>query len=102
MAPVMERGELEQVDLGMPGEATSCLTTTLYDVIATIQDGLRPDDDVQVVASVVHLLRSGRLTWAREASVHLDQTQPMRGRPARVRPFTPPIPNGTGWRRLPG
>src|SRR6266702_6305621 len=51
----------------------SCLTTTLYDVIAAIQDGLSPDDDALVVATVVHLLRSGRLTW--KASERLGQSR---------------------------
>ena len=62
MTPVMERDELAQVGRGIQEEATpSCLTTTLYDLIAAIQDGLSPDDDALVVATVVHLLRSGWL-----------------------------------------
>ena len=76
MAPVMERGELAQVGTGMQGEAPSSrLTTTLYDVIAAIQDELSPDDDTLVVATVVHLLQSGRLTWLGKASEHLGQSQ---------------------------
>ena len=76
MAPVMERGELAQVGTGMQGEATpSCLTTTLYDLIAAMQDGLSPDDDALVVATVVHLLRSGRLTWLGKAREHLGQSR---------------------------
>ena len=76
MAPVMERDELAQVGTGMQGEATpSCLTTTLYDLIAAIQDGLSPDDDALVVATVVHLLRSGRLTWLRQAKERLGQSR---------------------------
>ena len=76
MAPVMECDELAQVGTRMQGEATpSCLTTTLYDVIAAMQDGLNPDDDALVVATVVHLLRSGRLTWLGKASGHLGQSQ---------------------------
>jgi hypothetical protein len=72
----MERGELAQVGTGMQGEAPpSCLTTTLYDVIAAIQDGLSPDDDTLVVATVVHLLRSGRFTWRGKAREHLGQSR---------------------------
>jgi hypothetical protein len=41
----------------------SCLITTLYEVIAAIQDGLSPDDDALVVATVMHFLQSGRLIW---------------------------------------
>jgi hypothetical protein len=76
MAPVMERGELAQVGMGRQGEATPlCLTTTLYDLIAAIQDELSPDDDALVVASVVHLLRSGRLTWLGNTREHLCQSR---------------------------
>ena len=42
-------------------------TTTLYDVIAALQGGVGPEDDVQVVVTVVYLLRSGQLTWRRPA-----------------------------------
>ena len=76
MAPVMERDELAHVGTRMQGEATpSCLTTTLYDLIAAMQDRLSPDDDTLVVATVMHLLRSGRLTWLGKASEHLGQSQ---------------------------
>jgi hypothetical protein len=48
----------------MQGEAIpSRLTTTLYDVIAAIQDVLSPDDSALVVATVVDRLRCGQLTW---------------------------------------
>ena len=76
MASVMERDELAHVGTSMQREATpSCLTTTLYDVIAAIQDEMSPDDDTLVVATVVHLLRSGRLTWLGKASDRLGQSQ---------------------------
>ena len=39
------------------------LTTTLYDLIATLQDVVHPDEDALVVATMVHLLCTGRLTW---------------------------------------
>jgi hypothetical protein len=48
----------------MQGEAIpSRLTTTLYDVVAAIQDVLSLDDSALVVATVVDRLRCGRLTW---------------------------------------
>src|SRR5256885_1579725 len=50
-------------------------SSTLYDLIAAIQDGLSPDDDTLVVATVVHLLRSGRLTWRGKAREHLGQSR---------------------------
>jgi hypothetical protein len=49
-------------------EATpSRLTTTLYDLITAIQDVVGADDDALVVATLVHLLRCGRLTWRGQA-----------------------------------
>jgi hypothetical protein len=39
------------------------LTTTLYALMAALQAGVAPEDDTRVVATVVHLLRSRRLTW---------------------------------------
>jgi hypothetical protein len=69
MAPVMACAEVATGVAGMQrGETLSCLTTTLYDLIAVLQEGLSPDDDALVVTTMVHLLRSGRLTWLGQAS----------------------------------
>jgi len=40
------------------------ITTTLYDLIAALQDVVQPDEnaDALVVATMVHLLRTGRIT----------------------------------------
>jgi hypothetical protein len=54
----------------------SCFTTTLYDLIAALQEGVGPDDDALVVATVVHLLRSGRLTWRRQARAPITALAP--------------------------
>ena len=68
MAPVMERAEVATGATGRPRAVTpSCCTTTLYDLIAVLQEVVGPDDDALVVATVVQLLRSGRLTWRRQA-----------------------------------
>ena len=76
MATVMERGEEAPVTTaGLEVATPARLTTTLYDLIAAIQDGLSPDDDALVVATVVHLLRSGRLTWRGQARERLCQSQ---------------------------
>ena len=76
MTAVMERDERAHVGMSMQGETTlSCLTTTLYDVIAAIQDELSPDDDTLVVATMVHLLRSGRLTWLGKARERLKPSR---------------------------
>ncbi len=39
------------------------LTTTLYDLIAAVQDVAGPDNDALIVAAVQHLLRAGLVTW---------------------------------------
>jgi hypothetical protein len=64
MVPMLERTTVATGDTGMPrAETSSRFTTTLYDLMTALQDMVAPDDDALVVASVVHLLRSGRLTW---------------------------------------
>jgi hypothetical protein len=66
MATVLEGSEVATVGRGMEGEDTSSrLMTTLYDLIAAIQDVVGAEDDTMVVATMVHLLQSGRLTWFR-------------------------------------
>ena len=62
MAPVMAWSERALVGTGRQGDATpSRRTTTLYDLIATLQE-VAEADDALVVGTIVHLLRSGRLT----------------------------------------
>jgi len=49
------------------GEDTipATITTTLYDLIAALQDVVQPDEDADalVVATMVHLLRTELITW---------------------------------------
>lgn len=47
-----------------PRRARRPVTTTLYDLIATIQSTVEPHNDALVVATAWHLLRSGRATWS--------------------------------------
>jgi hypothetical protein len=63
-------------------------TTTLYNLIATLQEVVGTDDTL-VVATVVHLLRSGRLTWGEKPRAHpgLPQRGAMGAMP-RVVPWT--------------
>lgn len=64
MAPMMERTTVATGATGMPrAETPSRLATTLYDLITALQAVVALDDDALVVATVVHLLQSGRLTW---------------------------------------
>lgn len=63
MSSVMAPGEMATVATRRRGEATPLrLTTTLYELMATLQAMGTPDDAL-VVPTVVHLLRSRRLTW---------------------------------------
>ena len=72
MAPMTHHGASTHGETGMHEAATlSCRITTLYDVIAAIQDRLSTDDDALVVATVGHLLRSGRFTWLGKARKRL-------------------------------
>jgi hypothetical protein len=59
----VKRGETE----GHKEATPSRYTTTLYALLAAIQDVVGLEDDAQVVATVVYLLRSGRLTWRGQA-----------------------------------
>ena len=61
-----EAGALEVRGKAMPLH----ITTTLYELMTVLQDVVGPDDDTMVVATVVHLLRSGRLTSLGKASIH--------------------------------
>jgi hypothetical protein len=64
MDPMMERITVATGATEMPrAETPSRLTTTFYDLITALQDVVGANNDALVVASVVHLRRSGRLTW---------------------------------------
>lgn len=66
MATMRARSKMAGGVTGGQAEAPpSRCTTTLYDVGTAIQDVVGPEDDALVVATVVHLLRSGRLPWLR-------------------------------------
>jgi hypothetical protein len=70
MATGITHGEGAAERMGMPGEARPArLCTTLYDLITALQASVAPDEDALVVATVAHLLRSGRLTWCRPRPV---------------------------------
>jgi len=45
------------------------VTTTLYDVIATLQSVMAPEDDDLVIALVADWLRSGRLRFPEDATM---------------------------------
>jgi hypothetical protein len=87
MQAVMDFGEVALVATRGRGAATPLrLTTTLYELMAALQAVVAPDDDAPAVPTVVHLLRSSRLTWLR--------TDNMLRCPSR-RQMTPPQPRGS-------
>ena len=87
MQTVMDPGEVATVATRGSGAATPLrLTTTLYALMAALQAVVAPDDDARVVATVMHLLRSRRLTWL--------GTDSMRRGPSR-RQLRPPRPRGS-------
>jgi hypothetical protein len=53
-------------------------TTTLYDVITTLQDTTGPDGDDLAVTTVVSLLRSGQLILGHKAQRHSPASTPWR------------------------
>jgi hypothetical protein len=58
------------------GEETglSCVTTTLYDLIAAMHDIVGSNDDTVVVATIDHMLRAGRIVFLDNDMV-LDRIQ---------------------------
>jgi hypothetical protein len=66
MCTMMTPGQVAIIAKGVRKEETpSRATTSLYELIATLQAVVNPHDDALVVATVVHLLCSGRLTFLR-------------------------------------
>jgi hypothetical protein len=52
----------------------SCVTTTLYDLIAAMHNVVGSNDDTVVVATIDHLLRAGRIAFLDNGMV-LDRIQ---------------------------
>ena len=48
-----------------PRQENVSVQTTLYDLIASINANIAPQNDHQVIAEVLHLLNSGRVTFLR-------------------------------------
>ena len=70
-----EEGGVETIEtFGGEGDAPATITTTLYDLLAALQDVVRPGKEALVAATVVSMLRAGRLTW-RNRTVALESSQ---------------------------
>lgn len=62
------RGQMVEEEL-TPAETSARLTTSLYDVIATLQTVVEPHEDDLVVAVVVHWQHAKRLTRVRDVTI---------------------------------
>ena len=85
MIDPVEAEVLGTVDTALVEEdVPATITTTLYDLIAAVRAAVAPDDDPLVVATVVHLLRSRRVTFLGDPEALARWVQaPSRGRPGR-------------------
>jgi hypothetical protein len=70
--PMMKQSDAEEARAKgeRQEEAQARITTTLYELIAALQDAAGPDADALVVATVVDLLHSGQLTFLGKASMY--------------------------------
>ncbi len=76
MPTMMKLSEVEVITReGRKEETPPRITTTLYALIATLQDVVGPDDAL-VIATVEHLLRAGRLTLHDTNMVNLLEGAP--------------------------
>lgn len=57
---------IRQLDNGKE-ETPVRITTTLYELVVALQSAAGPTDDAAVIATVLHLMRSGRLTFLTQA-----------------------------------
>ena len=74
MSDMQTNADLES---GLP----ATVITSLYDLMAAMQATTPPEEDNLVVATVMHLLRCGRLTFVRRRAIpfsprQMDTTQP--------------------------
>lgn len=75
MSAVMHAADIALRATAQPKDVTPCIATTLYDVIAAIQDAANQDDAL-VVATMQHLLACGRVTWRDGLSERLTVFDP--------------------------
>jgi hypothetical protein len=72
MHTIGDFAEVEPVTtVRMKDDISTKITTTLYDLIATIQEVVDADDAL-VVATVWHVLCSGRVTWHGDVAARVN------------------------------
>ena len=69
--PCEDGGVVTVEPSGRKDAASATITTTLYDLIAALQEVVDSGEEALVVAAVVSMLRAGRLTW-RHSTVALE------------------------------
>jgi len=69
-----ERSEETIATSGGEDAAPATITTALYELLAALQDVVHPGEEALVVATVVSMLRAGRLTW-RSGTAALESLQ---------------------------
>jgi hypothetical protein len=65
----MQRSTVGPTPASSTDKTPARVTTTLYDVIATLQSVIAPEDDDLVIALVADWLRSGRLRFPEDATI---------------------------------
>jgi hypothetical protein len=64
MRTTVDPTETESVGTAVLGDGVpTTITTTLYDLMAAIQDAAAPHNDALAVATLWYMLHSGRATW---------------------------------------
>lgn len=60
-----------------PGSTTRTVVyTTLYDLIAVLNDAIAPGDEAYVTPIVTDMLRVGHARWLRDVDVEMLETEP--------------------------
>jgi hypothetical protein len=54
-----------------PGATNTVVYTTLYDLIAAVQDAIAPGEEASVTPIVAHLLRAGHARFLRDVDVDM-------------------------------
>lgn len=74
MQTVPDLSQISTIDMRVAGKAAPAKhRTTLYDLIEALQNIMPPEADAMVTATVVHLLRSGQITFLRTSALALPR-----------------------------
>lgn len=74
MQTVPDLSQTPTIDIRVEEKASPARgRTTLYDLIEALQNIMPPEADAMVTATVVHLLRSGQVTFLRTSSLSLPR-----------------------------